>query len=1546
MNRTALVLVTLVAAAWLPTASAQELSLHRFERHQLTGTYFSEGAGWGDLNNDGKMDVVYGPHWYAGPDWKTAHEIYPPVPQNVNGYADHFFAWVYDFDGDGWRDVFVVGFPSKPAYVYRNPGASGQGAHWAKHEVFDWVSNESPHFTQIVGDATPELVCTRDGRFGYAMIDSKKPFERWTFHPISESIATKQFGHGLGVGDVDGDGRQDVLTQHGWLQQPKSVNDGPMWTFHEFTFAPKGGAEMYAYDVDGDGDHDVITSLEAHEYGLAWFEQKPAEDGGITFERHVIMGWKPKDNRYGVLFTEPHSVALADMDGDGLKDIVTGKTYWSHHKQSPMWDAGAVVYWFKLVRGEAGVDWIPYRADDEAGIGRQVNVGDVTGDGLPDIVVGGMKGCHVLTHEKVAVTKEEWQDAQPKVPAALRSGLLPEEAAAHMTAPSGFRVQLAAGEPQIHQPIAMAFDARGRLWVAEAHTYPQRAPEGEGKDKIVILEDTTGDGKLDSRKVFTEGLNLVSGMEVGFGGVWVGAAPYLMFIPDRNGDDRPDSAPQILLDGFGYQDTHETLNAFNWGPDGWLYGCHGVFTHSKVGKPGTPDADRTPVNAAVWRYHPVRHEFEVFAWGSSNPWGVDFNDRGHAFITACVIPHLFHVIQGARYHRQGGTHFNQYVFDDIKTIADHAHYAGNIKDHAWWGHEPDVPQSTSDAGGGHAHCGAMIYLGNNWPERYRNQLFFANIHGNRINCDELVPEGSGYVGRHSPDFLMANDRWFRGINLRAGPDGSVFLIDWYDKNACHRSDPEIWDRSNGRVYNVSYGDVRRRKVDLAKLDDLTLAALQAHDNEWQVRMSRKSLQQRAAEGRLAASVPAALRKLAASGQTTPKRLRALWTLHVVGALTAADFRKLRDDAEPDIRAWGIQLDLEDRAIDAAGLEQLEKMARDEDAAPVRLALTSALQRLPLDQRWGIAAGLAQHAEDAEDHNLPLMIWYGVEPLVLKDTARAMRMANEARIPLLTRFITRRAASDADAIDAVVAALSKARSDERRAMILAEMLEAFGGRADLKMPPAWTKAYEALLANSDEAVRDQADQVAIAFGDRRILPRLRSVLSGTEASLGKRKQALEFLVQARDPEAASAFQSVLGQPALRGLALRALALSSHSGTPAAILARYDELNANEKRDAVTTLVSRPIYASALLDAIQRGDVPSVDLHAYHVRALRELRDETLDRRVVEVWGEVREAGADKKARITETKALVARSKQTDASHGRLLFQETCATCHTLFGEGEEVGPDITGSNRADLDYLLENVFDPSAVLGNDYRSTVVWTEDGRILSGLLRKETDSALTLRTLNDTVVVPKSEIEERQLQSVSVMPEGLLDSFAESDVVDLVAYLRSPTQVPVRGPRSPIDAKSGVVAGALEGEEMKILEKSGGNVGSQKMGGFAADRWSNADHLWWTGGKPGDRLVLELPVPSAGVYDVDVVLTRARDYGVVLLSIDEEPLGGPIDLFNSPDVITTGVLTFKAVELSEGPRRFGIEVVGAHPQAIKAYMVGVDYVRLTPKNGTSGER
>lgn len=393
---------------------AQSHTLHTFERQRLTDTYYSEGANAGDINGDGRADVVYGPHWYEGPDFKIRHDIYPAKPQNREGYADNFFCWIYDFNGDGRNDILTVGFPGKPAYVYENPGAAGFDKPWKRHEVLSSVSNESPQFLNLVGDETPELLCTSNGQFGYASFEPKKGFLPWTFHSISVRPAPKPFGHGLGAGDINGDGLADIILSNGWFEQPKDKAETVRWEFHETAFTSAyGGAEMYAYDVDGDGLNDVITSNAAHDFGLVWYKQSRM-NSEITFTRNLIMGDKPSDNPFGVVFSELHSVALVDLDGDGLKDIVTGKTYYSHHKASPMWDAGAVVYWFKLQRSKDGVQWIPYKLDDVAGIGRQISIAHLNDDKQPDIVVGGMVGAHVLRHQTRTVDAAEWAAAQPK----------------------------------------------------------------------------------------------------------------------------------------------------------------------------------------------------------------------------------------------------------------------------------------------------------------------------------------------------------------------------------------------------------------------------------------------------------------------------------------------------------------------------------------------------------------------------------------------------------------------------------------------------------------------------------------------------------------------------------------------------------------------------------------------------------------------------------------------------------------------------------------------------------------------------------------------------------------------------------------------------------------------------------------------------------------------------------------------------------------------------------------------------------------------------
>ena len=487
---------------------------------------------------------------------------------------------------------------------------------------------------------------------------------------------------------------------------------------------------------------------------------------------------------------------------------------------------------------------------------------------------------------------------------------------------------------------------------------------------------------------------------MGMGGVWLGAAPNLLYIPTDFTTDKPTGPPQVLLDGWGTHDTHEVLNSLRWGPDGWLYGNHGVFTHSNVGKPGTPDTERVKLNGGIWRYHPTQRIFELFSEGTSNPWGIDFNDYGHAFITVCVIPHMYHVIQGARFQRQAGKHFNPYTYDDIKTIADHVHWVGDRGPHAG-------NFRSASAGGGHAHSGAMIYLGgNSWPKEYRNEIFMNNINGARMDIDHFERAGSGYLATHRPDFLVMNDSWSQWLNFKYDPSGSVYAIDWYDKNQCHSPNPDVHDKTMGRIFKITHENDQWVKVDLAKASDMELVKYQLHANDWYVRQARQLLQERGPNKK----VHKALKEILAKNTDVTRKLRALWALHVTQGLTDKELTDLLAHDNEYIRSWAIQLLTEDKNVSPEILKRFAALAQNDNSALVRLYLTSAMLRLEPAQRWEVVEALSQKIQDKDDHNLPLMVWYAAEPLAAVDAQRAIQLAEKAKLPKILDYTIQRVAA--------------------------------------------------------------------------------------------------------------------------------------------------------------------------------------------------------------------------------------------------------------------------------------------------------------------------------------------------------------------------------------------------------------------------------------------------------------------------------------------------------------------------------------------------------
>ncbi len=950
----------------------------------------------------------------------------------------------------------------------------------------------------------------------------------------------------------------------------------------------------------------------------------------------------------------------------------------------------------------------------------------------------------------------------------------------------GFRADLVAAEPDVHQPVAFAIDERGRLWIAEAYSYPTKRPEGEGLDRILILEDTDGDGHFETRKVFAEKLNLVSGLEVGFGGVWVGAAPHLLFIPDRDRDDRPDGPAEVLLDGWGYQDTHETLNSFAWGPDGWLYGVHGVFTTSHVGAPGTPADARTLIRAGVWRFHPVRRTFEVYAHGGSNQWGLDFNALGHAFMTHC---RSYWGGGGTTFVIRNGHYWNQANRDYPAYISNRApDFAPELRNYLPSSARYDSGEGgagkpgTAAVYGGHSHVGTMIYLGDNWPGIYRDRLFTNNLHGHQLNQQHNVRSGSGYETFHAGfDLLFAPDTTYMAVDLQYGPDGAVYLIDWCDHQHCHTPREDVWERTNGRVYRLAWADTwKPAKVDLGALADAALAALHTHPNEWHVRTARRILQARAAERALDPEAVATLRRQALDTEDVPLRLRACFTLHAAGVLDDAVLAAMRTHPHDAVRGWAVTLATERPEAPRLSFDVLRAMAADDPSPAVRLALASALPALGEAEAWELGAALAGHAADAEDRFLPKMLWFGLAPHADARPGDAFALAAATPLPTLADSIRWYAARRPDGRDRWAARLAELPPSDpawgREARLLAFALSA---ERAMPAPARWGEVAARLgelTTGSPEyaAVRE----LSALFGDKAVLATARAQAVDRESPAAERAAAFALLRRAEDAEATAVYRALLDEAAFRKDAVAALATRGDPGAAEALLEDFPELAAADRTAALATLTERPAYALALLRAVEAGRFPAEALNALHFRQLRNLGNAEVDALTGRLWTGAGETTG-------EARATIARLRQAyeaaplwafSEANGRRTFAELCAACHAVGGEGGRLGPDLTASWRNGLEYFLENTVDPNGVVGTDYQLNLVTKRDGAVVAGMIERETEGVVVVRTVSGTVNVPKHEIAVRETVAQSLMPAGLLEGLEEAKAIELLKYLLSP--------------------------------------------------------------------------------------------------------------------------------------------------------------------------
>jgi putative membrane-bound dehydrogenase-like protein len=931
-----------------------------------------------------------------------------------------------------------------------------------------------------------------------------------------------------------------------------------------------------------------------------------------------------------------------------------------------------------------------------------------------------------------------------------------KEALKMLKLPKGFTATLFAAEPDVQNPIGLSWDARGRMWVAENYTYAERAKRFDLglKDRVIILEDKDWDGVAETRKVFTEDVQMLTSVEVGRDGVWLMCPPQVLFIPDRNHDDIPDGEPEVVIDGFtvAKDNYHNFANGLRFGPDGWLYGRCGHSCPGKLGIPGTPDEQRVPMKGGIWRYHPEKKIVEVLTHGTTNPWGHDWDANGEMFFINTVTGHLWHLMHGA--HLMDSSKENPFVYEKLDTIADHYHYD---RSGSWTASRDGKANSL---GGGHAHIGMMIYQAEQWPAEYRNKLFTLNMHGRRANVERLERNGSGYVGKHEPDVFLSDDPWFRGIEISTGPDGSGFILDWSDTGECH--DSTGVHRTSGRIFRVSYGEVKKPEAPFAWRKAWPKADLNAADEH--------------------------ARALA---------IRELTQFSPIDAITGP----LPHAVYPEL------------AFDAV------RLAKEDKSAFVRLALASTLQRLPVAKRAALGAALLAHAEDANDPFLPYLVWYGISPLAKEDPQALVGLAKDCTWPKTLRWMARSLATQPEALNALLAQAKAGQVED----ILGGMADAFKGIRKAAKPEAWdgfvklaagapepakagttkhtadperakarttypepAKAGTTIQATA-ETTKQMVQELSILFGDGRALDDVRKMALDEKADLSARESALKTLIENKPDDLRAICTQLLEVRGLNVIAVRGLALFDDPEIGQKLAGSYRKFGPAERPTVIDTLVSRPSFAKALLKDMAAGKIPRADLTAFHARQINAFKDEALSKQLVEVWGELRESAADKKELIEKVKKQLtpATLAKANLSQGRMLFTAICGACHSMYGQGGKIGPDLTGSGRANLDYLLENIADPSGVVSADFRMSLLTHKDGRVLSGVVTESNARTLTLRTMTETLTLDRADIVKQETSPLSMMPEGLLLAFQPDQVRDLIAYLMHPVQVPL--PKAP---------------------------------------------------------------------------------------------------------------------------------------------------------------
>jgi putative heme-binding domain-containing protein len=960
---------------------------------------------------------------------------------------------------------------------------------------------------------------------------------------------------------------------------------------------------------------------------------------------------------------------------------------------------------------------------------------------------------------KTAARQEPIPHAQDKPPG---PALSPQEAMQKMVLPPGFTVELVAAEPDLINPVAMTFDERGRIWVTESIEYP-RHDAGPGRDRIKVLESTKGDGRFDKITVFADGLNIPSGIAVGHGGVWVANAPDILFMRDTKGSGKADSR-EVVVTGFGRADTHEVPNSLTWGPDGFLYGLNGVFNEAHVKQHGK----EFNFTCAMYRINPRTREFEIFCQGTSNPWGIAWDPEGSAFVSACVIDHLWHLTETGYYQRQGGP------YPPFTWVL------------------PSIVHSTHQKA---AYCGLLYLDTDKFPDAYRDKLLMGNIHGGCLNVDALHRNGSTYLGTPEPDLLTANDAWFMPVSQKIGPDGSLYVLDWYDRYHCYQDagrDPAGVDRTYGRLYRIRYkNSPPAGRFDLSRETDAQLIERLHSGNSY----FRETAQRLLAERNSAAARPD-LEKLVLDDAAPHKaRMSALWSLVGAGPLDREFHDRLLEDKDSSLRAWGVRAAGNMHRVARELARRIAELAKD-PSPDVKLQVAIAAGKIEgLDPVPVLLDVLSQAGDDPL---IPAIVWQNLQPLVDRRTDDILNRLGAGHellhSPAYSKFLPH-----------LVERILEGSSPDPAGLLRLFQMVSHGDGADMPaaknclvllgrkvqnhelsgQPLAAVRAkfqpvLKQILAGSrSDPLWADALVLSASWKDPVALDAVRATVASDKEPDARRIEALGALVAVGDAAALESVGAILSQPAKNSAALRAAMLGALGGSrdprvAPIVLENYARLEPELQPRAIELLTQRPVWAKALLAAIGEKRVPASALDVNQVQRLLASRDKELVALVIAKWGSVRTERNPQREQVVAQVRELLRHEHGDAKQGEIVFKRVCGQCHRIYGEGQDVGPEITSNGRASFEQLLSNVLDPSLVIGAAYQARIVQTTGGRTLTGLLAEDNPQRIVLKMQGGkTETIPRADVESLTVSKLSLMPEGLEKQLTQRELVDLFEFL-----------------------------------------------------------------------------------------------------------------------------------------------------------------------------